>query len=70
MDVRLVSDEGVEHRPVEELEALLERKDGLVWVDIPECDEQATRVLLEVFGFHLCGLDMRQNAAVIRQFGP
>jgi magnesium transporter len=52
MDVRLVSDEGVEHRPVEELEALLERKDGLVWVDIPECDEQATRVLLEVFGFH------------------
>ena len=52
MDVRLVSDEGVEHRPVEELEALLERKDGLVWVDIPECDEQATRVLSEVFGFH------------------
>jgi magnesium transporter len=52
MDVRLVSDKGVEHRSVEELPALLERKDGLVWVDIPESDEQATRVLLEVFGFH------------------
>jgi len=52
MDVRLVSDEGVEHRPVEELEALLERKDGLVWVDIPACDEQATWALSEVFGFH------------------
>jgi magnesium transporter len=52
MDVRLVSDEGVEHRPVEELGRLLEQKGGLVWVDIPQCDEQASRVLLEVFGFH------------------
>jgi Mg2+ and Co2+ transporter CorA len=52
MDICLVSDEGVEHRPVEELQTLLERKDGLVWVDIPTCDEQATRALTEVFGFH------------------
>jgi hypothetical protein len=35
MDVRLVSDEGVEQRPVEEFQALLQREDGLVWVDIP-----------------------------------
>jgi hypothetical protein len=35
MDVRLVSDEGVEQHPVEEFQALLQREDGLVWVDIP-----------------------------------
>jgi magnesium transporter len=52
MDVRLVSDAGVEQRRVEELEALLGREDGLVWVDIPVCDEHAVRVLREVFGFH------------------
>jgi Mg2+ and Co2+ transporter CorA len=52
MDVWLVSDEGVEQRSVEELQLLLQRKDRLVWVDIPECDEQATQVLTEVFGFH------------------
>lgn len=52
MDVRLVTDSGVEQRPVEELEALLDGKDGLVWVDIPDCDAEAVRVLSEVFGFH------------------
>ena len=31
---------------------LLERRDGVVWVDIPVCDEQAENVLSGVFGFH------------------
>jgi magnesium transporter len=52
MDVRFVSDEGVDQHPVDDLTALLAREDGLVWVDIPVCDEQAARVLSEVFGFH------------------
>ncbi len=52
MDVRLVTAAGVEQRPVEALQTLLRRDDGLVWVDIPACDEQATRVLSQVFGFH------------------
>ncbi|HTE67861.1 MAG TPA: magnesium transporter CorA family protein, partial [Actinomycetes bacterium] len=52
MDVRFMSDEGIEQHPVEELAALLARDDGLVWVDIPVCDEPAARVLSEVFGFH------------------
>ncbi|WP_248963205.1 magnesium transporter CorA family protein [Sphaerisporangium perillae] len=52
MDVRLVNDEGVEQRPLQELPELLEREDGLVWVDIPSCDQDAARVLSEVFGFH------------------
>ena len=41
MDIWLVSDGGVEQRRVEELQVLLQRKDRLVWVDIPQCDEQA-----------------------------
>ena len=52
MDIWLGSDGGVEQRRVEELQVLLQRKDRLVWVDIPECDEHAIEVLTEVFGFH------------------
>jgi hypothetical protein len=52
MDVRFVSDEGIQPYPVGELERLLARDHGFVWVDIPSCDEEAARVLLEVFGFH------------------
>jgi magnesium transporter len=52
MDVHLITDAGVEERPVDELAALLDRNDGLVWVDIPNCDAEAVRVLSEVFGFH------------------
>jgi Mg2+ and Co2+ transporter CorA len=52
MDVRLVTDEGVQERPAGELAALLVLEDALVWVDIPGCDAEAERVLSEVFGFH------------------
>jgi Mg2+ and Co2+ transporter CorA len=52
MDVRFVSDEGIQQHSVEQLAGLLTRDDGLVWVDIPVCDEDAARVLSEVFGFH------------------
>jgi magnesium transporter len=52
MDVRFVSDDGIQQHPVGELERLLARDDGFVWVDIPSCDEEAARVLSEVFGFH------------------
>jgi magnesium/cobalt transport protein CorA len=34
------------------LAGLLGHADGLVWVDIPGCDDDATRVLTEVFCFH------------------
>jgi magnesium transporter len=52
MDVRFVSDEGIQQHPVEDLASLLAREDGLVWVDISICDEEAAQVLREVFGFH------------------
>jgi magnesium transporter len=52
MDVYRVSAEGIEDCRVGDLEALLERDGGFVWVDIPSCDAAATQVLSEVFGFH------------------
>jgi magnesium transporter len=52
MDVRFISEEGIQQHPVEDLTALLARDDGLVWVDIPVCDEEAARVLSEVLGLH------------------
>jgi len=52
MEVRWLTHQGVEQRPVDELANLLDRDDGLVWVDIPTCDETAERVLLDVFRFH------------------
>ena len=52
MDVWLIADGGVEQRPAGELEMLVALQEGLVWVDIANCDEEGARVLSEVFGFH------------------
>ena len=52
MDVRFITDQGIEDRSAAELGVLLRSDTGLVWVDIPVCDEESARVLLEVFGFH------------------
>jgi len=52
MNIHFVSDDGIQQHPVEELGALLARDDGLVWVDIPVCDEEAAQLLSAAFGFH------------------
>jgi magnesium transporter len=52
MDIRLITDGVVEDHPVEDVAELLRRDDGLLWVDIPDCDPVATRTLTDVFGFH------------------
>jgi magnesium/cobalt transport protein CorA len=52
MDVHVITDRGIESKSVAELPGLLCHGDGLVWVDIPSCDAEATRVLTDVFGFH------------------
>jgi Mg2+ and Co2+ transporter CorA len=52
MDVWLITDGGVERKPVKELDLLIAMGEGLVWVDIPTCDAEGVRVLSEVFGFH------------------
>jgi magnesium transporter len=52
VDVWFVSPDGVTAHPVPGLSDLLARRDGFVWVDIPECDEEAVGVLKSVFEFH------------------
>lgn len=52
MDVLWLTASGVERRRLDELPSLLGRDDGFVWLDIVLCDEQACRVLTEVFRFH------------------
>jgi magnesium transporter len=65
MDVRLISDNRVEEYPLADLRRLLDRDEDIVWLDIPVCDEEATRVLSDVFGFHpLAVRDCVQRNAV------
>jgi Mg2+ and Co2+ transporter CorA len=52
MDVRFITKGGIEERGVEELPLLLQGEDGLVWADIPAMDDEAARVLSDVFRFH------------------
>jgi len=52
MNVYWISTAGVERHQLENLKSLLARQDGFVWVDIPGCNEHATRILSEIFGFH------------------
>ena len=61
MDVHLISDAGLSRGTVEDLPGLLERRDGLVWVDIPRVDREAARVLAEVFGFHPLAIQDCEN---------
>jgi magnesium transporter len=52
VDVRFIAGSTVETHPVAALPELLQREDGITWVDIPECGNEAVQVLSEVFGFH------------------
>ena len=61
MDVHLITDSEVSERTVEELPDLLERRPGLVWVDIPKVDAEALRVLTDVFRFHPLAIQDCEN---------
>jgi magnesium transporter len=52
MEIRLITPERVGRHEPADVAGLLERTDGVLWVDIPEGDPDAVRVLGEVFGFH------------------
>ena len=52
MHVRFITTSGVEPCDPADLAAVLTRTDGLVWVDVPEWNEQAERTLTSNFGFH------------------
>ena len=46
-----MTEKGAERHTVAELDDLI-AKDDLIWVDIPSCDDDAARVLRDVFHFH------------------
>ena len=52
MQLRFISPAGLVEHPIDAASGLLDRSDGLVWLDIPTWDEQAERLLHDVFGFH------------------
>src|SRR3954464_15759434 len=52
MDVRLITPDGVREAKPGDLTDLLLDGTGVVWVDVPEGDPDALRVLTEVFCFH------------------
>jgi magnesium transporter len=53
-DLRVLSLTGdkVETHDVSDIAALLERDDSLIWVDVPECNDEAVRLLTDVFACH------------------
>src|SRR5215212_9191370 len=61
MDVHLITEDGIEQCGTDDLPGLLERGQGLVWVDIPRWDAEAARVLAEVFEFHPLAIQDCEN---------
>ena len=59
-----------ERHEVEDLESLLAREDGFVWVDVPECDQRFARVLSEVFGFHSLAVRDCLERALVPKIQP
>jgi magnesium transporter len=52
IQVLLITPTGVETRPVAEMTELLKLQNVLIWVDIPECSEEAILLLTEVLDCH------------------
>ena len=61
MDVHLITDAGVSQRTLEDLPELLQRREGLVWVDVPRVNRETTQVLAEVFKFHPLAIQDCEN---------
>ncbi len=55
MNISFLSPTGFAEHTVEELPGLL-KKDGIVWVDVPQWDDAVSFVLSDVFGFHQLAL--------------
>src|SRR5262245_45642363 len=61
VEVHVITHDGATRHLASELPALLARDDVLVWVDIPDCDADAQRILTEVFGLHATALQTLVN---------
>ncbi|MGB8022090.1 MAG: CorA family divalent cation transporter [Candidatus Nanopelagicales bacterium] len=56
MEVRVIKGTWAEVVPLALLPAALDDPEAVVWVDIPECDEESLTVLRDIFGFHAVAL--------------
>jgi magnesium transporter len=52
MNVYSITESGIEHRPLDELKALLTQPGVLVWVDVPADRVIEPTLLADLFGFH------------------
>jgi magnesium transporter len=52
MEVRVITGQGAQVIPAPALPAALADPGAVVWIDMPECDEESLGVMREVFGFH------------------
>lgn len=52
MGVYWITPAGLEAHKTDEIPALLQREGGFVWLDVPECNTHALRILSECFRFH------------------
>jgi magnesium transporter len=52
VDIRLIGAAQAVRYTVDDLPELLQRDDGILWVDVPAGDPDAERVLIGAFGFH------------------
>lgn len=61
MAIHWITHKSIEQHRVEDLPGLLARQDGLLWVDIPTCDEYTYQMLANIFSFHPLAIhDCRQ----------
>jgi magnesium transporter len=61
LDVRFISPAGVEAYATADLPELLARTDGVLWVDVPEWDDEADDVLPTTFGLHELAVEDSAN---------
>jgi Mg2+ and Co2+ transporter CorA len=54
LDIRVMSltDGAVETHALSDVEELLTRDDTLIWMDVPECSDEAVSLLTDVLGCH------------------
>lgn len=65
MEVYWLSREGLSRHTPEEVQSLLTREDGFLWLDIDRCDAACLRLMTEVLHFHPLGVRECQSRVPI-----
>jgi Mg2+ and Co2+ transporter CorA len=70
VEVRWIGPAGLERHGPEAVEKLLAREDGFLWLDIPEPDGDAGRLLAETFRFHRPALRDCSERSIVPKIRP